>query len=110
MSSAGFRRPCRDPASSAPVKNVISGSPYLNSDKMTRNPDDLMNLPPTELKSLNDGEFRIYCGMSFEALKKSDAKMSKCISKLDKRLWHFLVAFLVAIFSILATVFLSAAH
>ena len=86
------------------MKNVISEPHHLNSDKMPRNPDDLMNLKPTELKSLNDGEFRIYCGMRFEALKKSDAKMSKCISKLEKRLWHFLVAILVAMFSVLATV------
>lgn len=109
MSSAGFRRSCRDATLSAPIKNVISEPHYLNSDKMPRNPDDLMNMPPSELKSLSDGEFRIFCGANFEALKKSDAKMNKCISKLDKRLWHFLVAILVAMFSILATVLLSAA-
>lgn len=71
---------------------------------MPRNPDDLMNMQPSELKSLSSGEYRIYCGMKFETLEKADAKMSKYISKLDKRLWHFLVAILIAMFSTFAMI------
>ncbi|GAI92036.1 unnamed protein product [marine sediment metagenome] len=74
---------------------------------MPRNPDDLMNMQPSELKSLSSGEYRIFCGMKFEALEKSDAKMSKHISKLDKRLWQFLFAILIAMFSTFVMIMLA---
>ena len=73
---------------------------------MPRNPDELMGLPPSGLKSLSDGEYRVYCGLKFESLEKADAKMSNCISKLDKRLWYLMIAmvstFVAAIASVVA--------
>lgn len=54
---------------------------------MPRNPDDLMSLQPSELKSLNDGEFRIYCGIKFESLERS-------YSKLDRRFYYLLLVML----------------
>lgn len=65
---------------------------------MTRNPDYLMGLKPSELKSLSDGEFRIYCGMKFETLEKAN-------SKLEKRFWVVIITMI----STLATVLLSSA-
>lgn len=58
---------------------------------MPRNPDELMSLPPSELKSLSNGEYRVYCGMKFEALEKSGQKLEKRVSKLNRRLWYFLI-------------------
>ena len=72
---------------------------------MPRNPDDLMNLPPSELKSLSNGEYRVYCGLKFEALEKSDKKMGRCISKLDRRLWYITAVMI----STLVTVIISLA-
>ncbi len=73
---------------------------------MPRNPNDLMNLPPSELKSLSDGEYKVYCGIKFESLAKADEKMGRCISKLDRRLWYLMGAmlstFVAAIASIVA--------
>ena len=73
------------------IKSVLRYLLHLNSDKMPRNPDELMSLPPSELKSLSNGEYRVYCGMKFEALEKSGQKLEKRVSKLNRRLWYFLI-------------------
>lgn len=63
---------------------------------MVKNPDYLMSLKPSELKSLKDGEFRIYTGLKFEAIEKS-------VRELKKIFW----ASIIAMFSILVAVIMS---
>lgn len=70
---------------------------------MPKTPEDLINLPPSELKSLSREEHRVYCGLKFEALEKSNKELGARISKLDRHLWYFFIIAVLLMLIVAAT-------
>lgn len=61
-----------------------------------------------DITKMDECQWRTVVFMKFEVLEKSSQKLDRRVSKLDKRLWHFLIAIIVAIIGTLSTVLLSA--